>query len=94
MTENGEAYENPIAERINGILKTEFNLSQVFKSSSDAWIAVDRSINAYSNLRPHMSYDYLTLNQAHIAMDPLVKHWKNGRKNTQERKAKHVILAA
>ncbi|MBC7766601.1 DDE-type integrase/transposase/recombinase [Arenimonas sp.] len=28
MTQNGEAYENPIAERINGILKTEFDLGR------------------------------------------------------------------
>jgi len=30
MTENGLAYENPIPERINGILKTEFKLKRVF----------------------------------------------------------------
>jgi transposase InsO family protein len=65
MTENGEAYENAIAERVNGILKTEFNLSQVFKSRSDALLMIQRSIHAYNNLRPHMSCDYLTPNEAH-----------------------------
>ena len=32
MTEDGEGYENQIAERMNGILKTEFNLNKIFKS--------------------------------------------------------------
>jgi putative transposase len=32
MTEEGEGYENRIAERMNGILKTEFNLNKIFKS--------------------------------------------------------------
>lgn len=30
MTEDGEGYENQIAERRNGILKTAFNLSRIF----------------------------------------------------------------
>jgi hypothetical protein len=38
MTENGEAYENPIAERINGILKTEFKLNGYFNpEASQCW---------------------------------------------------------
>jgi transposase InsO family protein len=92
MTENGEAYENAIAERVNGILKTEFNLSQVFRSRTDALITVQRSINAYNNLRPHMSCDYLTPNQAHFTTEPLVKHWKNSRKNIKEQKGKEIVI--
>lgn len=92
MTENGEAYENAIAERVNGILKTEFNLSQVFRSRTDALITVQRSINAYNNLRPHMSCNYLTPNQAHLTTEPLVKHWKNRRKNVKEKKVKEIVI--
>lgn len=92
MTENGEAYENSIAERVNGILKTEFNLSQVFKSRTDALITVQRSITAYINLRPHMSCDYLTPNVAHLATKPLVKHWKNRRKNVKEQLRKKIAF--
>jgi len=55
MTENGEAYENPIAERLNGILKSEFKLNQVFQSRSQALLAVTKSIDSYNHLRPHMS---------------------------------------
>ena len=32
MTENGDPYENAIAERVNGILKEEFYLGETFRS--------------------------------------------------------------
>ena len=35
MTENGDPYENAIAERINGILKHEFRLDQLFQSMTE-----------------------------------------------------------
>jgi putative transposase len=80
MTENGEAHENPIAERVNGILKTEFKLNQIFKSRTQALQMVKASIEAYNNLRPHMSCSYLTPTVAHLTEEPLIKHWKNTRK--------------
>ena len=55
MTQHGEAYENRIAERINGILKTEFSLNRVFKSRVEALLAVRIAVKAYDNVRPHMS---------------------------------------
>lgn len=79
MTENGEAHENPIAERVNGILKAEFKLNQIFKSRTHALLAVKGSIAAYNNLRPHMSCNYLTPMVAHLTDKPLVKCWKNRR---------------
>lgn len=80
MTSDGEGYENQIAERVNGILKTEFKLHQVFRSRTDALLAVKSSINAYNNLRPHMSCDFMTPVEAHITNQPLIKRWKNSRK--------------
>lgn len=86
MTENGEAYENPIAERMNGILKTEFNLGQVFKSRTDALLTVQKSIMSYNDLRPHMSCNYLTPREAHTFIDPLIKQWTNRRKRISKNK--------
>lgn len=80
MTQNGEAYENAVAERVNGILKTEFNLNEVFKSRPQALLKVKASIDAYNRLRPHMSCSYLTPMQAHCTDQPLIRHWKNTRK--------------
>jgi putative transposase len=76
MTENGDPYENAIAERVNGILKTEFNLDRLFRTGSDAAAAVDRAISAYNLLRPHMSCGNLTPAQAHETKEELVKLWK------------------
>lgn len=82
-TQKGEAYENAIAERVNGILKTEFDLNQVFKSRAQALLKVKASFDAYNNLSPHMSCSFLTPEQAHFAEDPLIKHWKNRRKKRE-----------
>jgi putative transposase len=77
MTQNGEAYENPIVERINSFLKTEFDLGRVFKSQPEALLAVEMAIEAYNNVRPHMSCGYLTPAVAHLAIEPLKKCGQN-----------------
>ncbi|GAC1427866.1 MAG: IS3 family transposase [Flavisolibacter sp.] len=79
MTEDGEGYENQIAERMNGILKTEFNLSRIFPSHDEAKLAVIRSIEAYNTKRPHLSLDFLTPVEAHVVKGGLQKRWKNYR---------------
>lgn len=79
MTENGDPYENPVAERINGILKGDFELCQEFKNRDSAIIAIDKSIRAYNELRPHMSCNYLTPIEAHTQYGVLEKKWKNKR---------------
>ena len=77
MTQEGEGYENQIAERINGILKTEFHLSRIFRSHDEAKVAVAKSISAYNTKRPHMSIDYLTPAVAHEREGELQKRWRN-----------------
>ena len=86
MTSDGEGYENQMAERINGILKTQFKLHQVFRSRTDALLTVKSSINAYNNLRPHMSCDFMTPAEAPITKQPLIKRWKNSRKDLRRPK--------
>lgn len=79
MTEQGDPYENAIAERLNGILKSEFHLNKIFRSPVEAQIAVQSSITNYNSLRPHMSCNYLTPQQAHQTAEPLIKKWKKKR---------------
>lgn len=55
MTQQGDPYENAIAERVNGILKTDFRLNRVFITFEEAEKAVHKSIYNYNHLRPHMS---------------------------------------
>jgi transposase InsO family protein len=81
MSQYGDPYENAIAERVNGILKTDFRLNQVFTSFEEAARAVEKSIRNYNHLRPHMSCDYLTPAMAHVSEQPLTKRWKPKRYN-------------
>ncbi len=67
MGEAGNPYENAIAERVNGILKTEFYLSETFNSFQEAQKAVKQAIKLYNTLRPHMSIGYLTPEQKYAA---------------------------
>jgi transposase InsO family protein len=55
MTQNGDPYENAIAERVNGILKIEFGLHVTFRNMITATEAVEKAIHNYNNIRPHMS---------------------------------------
>lgn len=77
MTNNGDPYENAIAERVNGTIKNEFNLYYSPYSFEETTKRVDKSITVYNNKRRHSSCDYLTPQQAHLKEGPLKKHWKN-----------------
>lgn len=76
MTESGDPYENALAERMNGIIKGEFNLYSTSVSFEQTHQQVHNSIKAYNELRPHGSCDYLTPCQAHQQGDVLKKRWK------------------
>jgi putative transposase len=65
MTENGDPYENAIAERVNGILKDEFGLSEQLGNISEAIHQTAQSISIYNNCRPHLSCYMLTPAQMH-----------------------------
>ena len=81
MTENGDPYENALAERVNGIIKTEFNLYSSPHGFEQTTNQINKSIKAYNELRPHASCDYLTPNQAHLLSERLNKRWNNYTKN-------------
>ncbi|WP_139119583.1 IS3 family transposase [Elizabethkingia meningoseptica] len=65
MTENGDPYENAIAERVNGILKDEFGLYDKFENILQAKELARQSIQIYNQLRPHLSCSMFTPNQMH-----------------------------
>jgi putative transposase len=83
MTQDGDPYENAVAERVNGILKSEFGLDRTFRDHSHATRIVCQSIDKYNSKRPHASCDYLTPLQAHEQQGELKKRWKSARR-TQE----------
>ena len=69
MTQNGDPYENALAERVNGILKDEFNLGSTFKSISEAQTILDMAIKNYNELRPHFSLKLLTPATVHTTLE-------------------------
>lgn len=77
MTQDGNPYHNPIAERVNGILKSELGLSEVFDDYQMAIGPVIKGIHIYNSFRPHMSIDNFTPNQAHQMNGELKRLWKN-----------------
>jgi putative transposase len=81
MTENGDPYENAIAERVNGILKEEFLLGRTFATYSEAQQAVAHTVEKYNHIRPHASCDNLTPVQAHDQNGILRRRWKSKTQN-------------
>ena len=75
MTENGSPYENALAERVNGILKTEL-LQPRYKNWEEATTAVDKAIKIYNEKRPHLSIGMLTPQKAHQTKGELKALWK------------------
>jgi putative transposase len=60
MTNNGDPYENAVAERINGILKQEFMIDTYHQSLAIMKVIVKEAIEIYNNQRPHYSNYMLT----------------------------------
>jgi transposase InsO family protein len=67
MTEENHCAENAQAERLNGILKDEYLMDQVFPSTEQAQRAARQAIKLYNTDRPHLSLDYDTPDQVHRA---------------------------
>ena len=65
MTQNSDPYENAVAERINGILKQEFDIDKYDLETKLRRRVVNESIQIYNEIRPHFSNHYLTPNQMH-----------------------------
>lgn len=76
MTENGDPLENAIAERVNGILKTEL-LEEVFVDFTTAKNQVAIACSTYNYLRPHGSIDNLKPVEAHQKTGEIRRRWKN-----------------
>jgi putative transposase len=65
MTENGDPLENPIAERINGIIKNEYLKHYSITNQSTAMQILERVVTKYNQQRPHQSINMLTPELVH-----------------------------
>ena len=59
-TDGAHCYQNAVAERVNGILKDEFDLDAVFPTFTDAQDAVASAIHRYNTIRTHWSLELQT----------------------------------
>jgi transposase InsO family protein len=84
ITEKYDPCKNTIAERINGILKQEFNVAKPVQSLEIKKALVKDAVSIYNNLRPHISNHMLT---------PKLMHQQNKLKMKQY-KSKNLIEAS
>ena len=67
MTDESHCYQNAIAERINGILKIDLALDQIFESFQSLKSAVKQAIKVYNSIRTHWSLNLKTPDQVYSA---------------------------
>jgi len=67
MGEVGNCYENALAERMNGILKCEYYLDNLFIDIEHAQKAVGEAIWLYNYERPHLSLNYSKPAEVHFS---------------------------
>lgn len=66
MTENGDPYENALAERMNRTLKEEFGLGRLLPSRQKAFLLTKEAVKIYNTYRPHMALKMKTPNEVHL----------------------------
>jgi putative transposase len=70
MTENGDPYENALAERMNRTIKEEFGMDRTLKSKEQAKQLVRESIFLYNHKRPHLALKMRTPEQVYQTKIP------------------------
>jgi transposase InsO family protein len=58
MTEIMHCYENALAERVNGILKQEYEMDRTFRTKAQAVEVFKQAVWLYNHRRPHLSLKY------------------------------------
>lgn len=77
MTQSGNPRENAIAERVNGILKSEWLNDMELVTIEQSRELVGKVIELYNTKRLHSSIGMLTPEQMHQNPQPARKLWKN-----------------
>lgn len=58
MTEIMHCYENAVAERVNGILKQEYEMDRTFRTKEQAQKGFKQAVWLYNHRRPHLKLNY------------------------------------
>ncbi len=75
MTSKYDPYENAVAERVNGILKNEYDIGEGFIGEQDARREIKHAIWLYNTDRPHMSCHGMVPMIAHQKDNYRLKKW-------------------
>ena len=75
MTTKYDPYENAVAERVNGILKSEYEIGEGFLGHKDAKREIKFAIWLYNTDRPHMSCLGMVPVKAHLKENFKLKKW-------------------
>jgi len=75
MTESGDPLENAIAERVNGILKTE--LISTAYSDIEQHPYTSQDVTIYNHRRRHSSLNWQIPAMVHEQKGPQIRRWKN-----------------
>ena len=76
MTQNGDPYENAIADSVNGILKSEL-ICSTHDDVDAASIHISRCITIYNYKRRHSSLNWQIPDVVHKQQGPQIRRWKN-----------------
>lgn len=77
VTQDGSPYDNAVAERINGILKDEFDFGGIFDTLEQAKELLKKVAKIYNDKRPHWSNSLLTPNEMHQQRKMKIKTWRS-----------------
>lgn len=81
MTENGDPLENPIAERVNGIIKDEYLNRYHYSSIKELEERLNQVVTFYNDERPHTSCSLFTPGKVHEQNLPVKRKWKTYYRN-------------
>ena len=77
MTQSGDPLDNAVAERANGILKTEWLYRMTIPTHKACKRELKRIISFYNDERAHMSIGNQTPSTAHTQSGPQQRMWEN-----------------
>jgi transposase InsO family protein len=91
MTENGDPYENALAERMNRTIKEEFCLDHSLKNITQLKEAIKQAVYLYNNYRPHLSLKMKTPQQVHTNQNPTEKKSSKPLKGLEDFFSSHLL---
>ncbi len=85
MTEQYDPYENAVAERVNGILKQEFDIDKYNHLGYEMKKKIaENAIKIYNNYRPHYSNFMMTPSQMHLQSKIKMRTYKKKKGNNNQ----------